>query len=130
MDIFSGVTKGWVSYMEVDEILLTKTKRDCFYIPSLEVEIYCLIMKEMYMYGYVRSKYKKYFKEKLKSIDLNIIKSLLDKYLKRNSSEFILTNLNELYEVKHFPKPKLKLIFSFNNMVKWFYLNFKDKFGF
>lgn len=127
MDVFSGLTKGWISYMNVDEIFLTKIERECFYVPSLETEIYCLIMKEMYMYGYVRSKYEDYFKKKFKCINLNILKSLLDRHLNRKSSEYIINNLDELYTVKYFPKPKLKLFFSFDNIVKWLYLNIKDK---
>lgn len=130
IDIFSGLTKGWVTYMSVDEILDKKIIRECFYIPTIEIEIYCLILKEMYMYGNVRGKYKSYFKQKLPYIDLDTLKSLLLSHLTKTSAEFILYNLNALYEVKHYPKPKLLLLFDFKNIVKWFYLNVQDKISF
>lgn len=126
MDIFTGLSKGWFSYMCVDQMLEKKINRECFYTPNLEMEIYCLILKEMYMYGFVRYKYQGYFKKMLPKIDLNIFESLLGKYVTKKSEKFILDNLNNLYSVKHYPCPKLIFFFDYKNIFRWFYLNFQD----
>ena len=127
LDLFSGLSKGWISYMDISYMFKNRRKKDCFYIPSLESELFSLILKEMYMYGKVREKYKKYLSLHLNEIELTEFTRLLHCYLTKKSAKFIINNLHTLCLVKHFPKPRIKYLLNMMDAFSWVYMAILNK---
>jgi hypothetical protein len=121
VDFFSQLSKGWMSYANTEYILNNKTKYKKYNVPMLTHEAYLLLMKELLMYGRVRSRYIERFSLKYQNIDFNEIHKLSKGLVKRNSILKIEKYYHHMENFIFRPLPTIKNIFQPFLALEWLY---------
>lgn len=121
LDFFFAQTKGWISYARSKDILDNKTEYCEYYVPDLTHEAYLLLMKELFMYGCIRTRYIKRFSTKYRDIDFEKVYTLSNGLISKSSIKYIEDNYKSIEQLRLFPRPTLRSIFRPIKMMHWLF---------
>jgi hypothetical protein len=121
VDFFSGLSKGWLSYADTQEVLNKKIKFREYYVPDLTHEAYLLLMKELWMYGRLRDKYIEKFTSQYKDIDFNEVYKLSGGLITSLSIEKIEDEYSNIANLVLKPRPTMKNILQPIMAINWLY---------
>lgn len=119
LDFFTDLSKGWVEYARVEDVLQSKITYGEYYVPCVTHEAYLLLMKELFMYGRLRSRYASTFKEKYCGVDFSVIYALSDGLISRSTIKRLEADYSRIESVSLIPRPTFTNIFRARKMGRW-----------
>ena len=119
LDFFSDLTKGWISFARSEDVLNKKTEYGEYYVPDLTHEAYLLLMKELFMYGRIRTRYIERFSIRYRDIDFEKVYALSSGLISKSSVKYIKDNYQSICQLRLYPKPTLRNIYRPIKIIHW-----------
>ena len=120
LDFFTDLTKGWIKFAKSEDVLNKKTEYGEYFVPDLTHEAYLLLMKELFMYGRIRSRYIEKFSIKYRDIDFEKVYALSSGFISKASVKYIEDNYQSICKLRLHPKPTLRNICRPIKITHWF----------
>lgn len=121
LDFFSDLSKGWILFAQTKDIFDLKTDYGEYYVPDLTHEAYLLMMKELFMYGRVRSRYIERFSTRYCDIDFEKIYVLSCGLISKSSIKYIKDNYDSILQLKVHPRPTIKNVLRPIKIMNWLF---------
>jgi len=112
IDMFSFLTKGWLRYADVNQVLATRVMYRDFWVASQDFVYFTVVIKEFLTYGYVRDKYKQLL------VDSKVTESEFIDFGKCFFTENSLKALYHRLNTSPHDKASISLVPKFLNVVK------------
>jgi len=128
VDFFTELSKGWLSYASTKYVLNNKIKYGMYFVPDLTHEAYLLLMKELFMYGRLRSRYVVRFASKYKDINFEEIYNISDGLVAKPSILKIVTHYSDIGNIVLTPRPTIKNVMQLTTAISWLYYTIKYRF--